>query len=272
MKSLPKEQKDFYKKIENIKLVSEYNIYDTVDKFESVTLGKYEQDGDVSNGKEDIEWIALKRENDKVLLLSKYIIEYKYFNDNNDLPYVTWANATIRNWLNTVFYSSAFSGYEKNVIINSSLNNYFIETPQALSNLDGLEKWESNDTIEDTSDFVFLITKNDCLDTFGSDMFLNEETNEIEFLENMRAATKATQYAKNIVIDTSDYKSSLLVDNTLEWHKDNSPYVLRNSGNVKNTISLVHTNGTYFDSVFINGNNNQPRGIRPAIWVKYENE
>lgn len=41
---------------------------------EYVTFGHYEQDNDESNGKEDIEWLVLEKEDDKVLVISKYVL------------------------------------------------------------------------------------------------------------------------------------------------------------------------------------------------------
>ena len=48
-----------------------------------VFFGKYEQDGDLSNGTEDIEWIVLDidKKNNEALLLSKYVIDVKPYLD-----------------------------------------------------------------------------------------------------------------------------------------------------------------------------------------------
>ena len=49
-----------------------------------VFFGKYEQDGDLSNGPEDIEWIVLDidKKNNEALLLSKYVIDVKPYLDS----------------------------------------------------------------------------------------------------------------------------------------------------------------------------------------------
>lgn len=49
-----------------------------------VFFGKYEQDGDLSNGPEDIEWIVLDidKKNNEALLLSKYVIDVKSYLDS----------------------------------------------------------------------------------------------------------------------------------------------------------------------------------------------
>lgn len=52
---------DFIAAINKAKCVTEYPDTATVNDFDSIKIGKYEQDGDEFNGKEDIEWIVLKK-------------------------------------------------------------------------------------------------------------------------------------------------------------------------------------------------------------------
>ena len=41
----------------------------------TITLGEYEQDNDVSNGPEPIKWIVLDIQDNKALILSKYLLD-----------------------------------------------------------------------------------------------------------------------------------------------------------------------------------------------------
>ena len=43
-------------------------------------FGKYEQDNDLSNGKERIEWIILEKEDNRILAISKYVLDGKSYN------------------------------------------------------------------------------------------------------------------------------------------------------------------------------------------------
>ena len=43
---------------------------------DTIVFGKYEQDGVKANGKEPIEWIVLKEEDNNILVLSKYVIPF----------------------------------------------------------------------------------------------------------------------------------------------------------------------------------------------------
>lgn len=79
-----------------------------------IKYGKYEQDNNLTNGKEDIEWIVLAKENERIFVISKYIIDYKQYHDTKE--FVTWEYCTLRSWLNDTFISNAFSNAEQSRI------------------------------------------------------------------------------------------------------------------------------------------------------------
>lgn len=87
-----------------------YNIGNTV------LFGKFEQDNNVQNGKENIEWIIIDESDGKVLLLSKNCL-YARTSKNNKSG---WKASALREWLNNSFYKKTFDNYEKNSIINTS--------------------------------------------------------------------------------------------------------------------------------------------------------
>ena len=72
-----------------------------------VVFGQYEQDNDTSNGKEDVEWLVLDVQEDRALLISKYLLDCKPYNTTDD--HVTWETCTLRKWLNDEFINTAFS-------------------------------------------------------------------------------------------------------------------------------------------------------------------
>lgn len=84
-------------------------------KGEIFKFGKYEQDNNLNNGPEPIEWQVLAVENGRALLLSKYGLEAKAYNEID--ADVTWEICTLRKWLNGDFYDSAFTAQEKEGII-----------------------------------------------------------------------------------------------------------------------------------------------------------
>lgn len=101
-----------------------------------VSFGAYEQDNEVANGEEPIDWIVLKVEGNRALVISKYLLDCIQYSRNdasdkadrlaNDFGWEAvcemckldsvWATCYLRSWLNTVFYSSAFNSDEQTMI------------------------------------------------------------------------------------------------------------------------------------------------------------
>ncbi len=109
---------------------------------ENVIFGRYEQDNITSNGVEDIEWIVLAKEDNKVLLLSKYALTRLPYNTSR--TNVTWESCTLRRWLNNDFLSTAFSVEEMAMI--------HIAAESA-----GKASADSTNTENATNDSVFLL-------------------------------------------------------------------------------------------------------------------
>lgn len=87
-----------------------------------VTFGRYEQDNIKSNGAEEIEWIVLEVQSDRLLLLSRYGLDserYHYRKENVD-----WDTCSLRSWLNDTFLYEAFSRSERKGIISSGTSIY----------------------------------------------------------------------------------------------------------------------------------------------------
>ena len=80
----------------------------------TVSFGKYEQDNNTANGKEEIEWVVLATEGDKSLLISKYALDCQPY--NTKYTDVTWETCSLRKWLNEAFLNTAFSKEEQAMI------------------------------------------------------------------------------------------------------------------------------------------------------------
>ena len=80
-----------------------------------ISFGKYEQDNDTSNGKEDIEWIVLDVIDGKALVISKYALDAQPY-DIDVVSDCTWETCSLREWLNSTFINDAFSDSEKSMI------------------------------------------------------------------------------------------------------------------------------------------------------------
>lgn len=79
-----------------------------------VRFGAYEQDNNTANGKEDIEWIVLYAHDEYVFLISLYGLDCQTYHDTDSD--ITWAECSLRKWLNGSFYNAAFSSDEKKLI------------------------------------------------------------------------------------------------------------------------------------------------------------
>ncbi len=109
----------------------------------NVTFGTYEQDGNLENGQEPIEWLILSREDDRMLLISKYVLDAQYYYEiNTSAEHIGWEDSTVRTWLNSDFYNTAFNDEEKKYIPLSKV----------------ISSWGHEPVIEETDDYVFLLS------------------------------------------------------------------------------------------------------------------
>ncbi len=131
---------------------------------ETIEFGNYPQDKDGTE--KPIEWIVMKNEGNQVLLLSKYVLDAKPYNE--EFEKVTWETSDIRKWLNNEFYTTAFNKTEK-AKIQASL----------IKNEDNSEYGTSGGN--DTEDKVFLLSEKE-----AETLFSNEE----------ERIAKATEYAE----------------------------------------------------------------------------
>lgn len=65
------------------------------------------------------EWIVLERRDNKILVISKDIVEYMPFND--DPVDIRWKKCSLRSWLNYDYYDNAFTDEEKALIVDPLL-------------------------------------------------------------------------------------------------------------------------------------------------------
>lgn len=103
-----------------------------------VFFGHYEQDNDLTNGAEAIEWRVLKVENGEALLISQYALDSQPYNEKYAVA--LWSECTLRTWLNTDFYDAAFNDTEKQGIVTKELENWKdVNTQDTVSLLDNDE-------------------------------------------------------------------------------------------------------------------------------------
>ena len=127
-----------------------------------ILFGKYKQGNNYRNVREDLEWLVLAKEDNKILVISKYGLEFKRFHDVTPREFdrkfpggVTWEQCSLRKFLNEEFINNAFSTAEQNQIISTTVT--------ADVNCKGVPP--GNDTI----DKIFLLSVNEANKYFSDD-------------------------------------------------------------------------------------------------------
>ena len=144
-----------------------------------VQFGKYEQDGDSSNGKEDIEWQILKVESDRVLVISRYALDCKEY--NTSFSDVTWETCSLHSWLNNEFLNTAFSKKEKELIPQVIIEN-------------NNNPYNGTSGGGNTNDWIFCLSFQEMKTYFGS---YNWYDSEHHHGYNQNLICTPTQYAVN---------------------------------------------------------------------------
>lgn len=129
--------KDSKSKADNYLFKAQENGLSAISLGESVKFGCYEQDNDKSNGREEIEWLVISENKDKVLLVSKYLLDIKPY--HSTLTDITWKDCSLRFWLNNDFINSAFSSKHQELIMDSiipAVNNPGFGTEAGVSTTD----------------------------------------------------------------------------------------------------------------------------------------
>lgn len=95
-----------------------------------ITFGAYEQDNNLGNGKEEIEWIVLDKKEDQILVLSMYGLDWLLFDnldsaifEDTDFDMRTWDVSSSRKFLNENFYNSMFNEQEHAKIVETNVVN-----------------------------------------------------------------------------------------------------------------------------------------------------
>ena len=236
----------------------EENLWDSLfvnlKKGDTVDFGSYEQDGNIENGKEPIEWTVLERTGDDILLISNYILDSHVYDEKN--TDVTWEKSSLRSWLNGDFYSAAFSSNERNFIqsVNiSNLDNTFYET-------------EGGD---DTEDKVFCLNVEEIMKYYD---FNNWNDND-QYGYCQALITAVTQYAKDngapvYTITKEDYDSKLASEgyDSSCINQECGWWWLRSPGIDSSTASDVSNYGSAgWGARYIE--TGAPHGVRPALYI-----
>ena len=196
---------------------------------DKITFGTYEQDNVTSNGTENIEWLVLAKENNKILVISDKALDRQLY-DNAD---VTWENCSLRKWLNDSFLNAAFSEEERALIQSTTLSAD--KNPEY-----------SSDPGTATTDKVFLLSINEAEKYFNSD-------------EARKCAPTAYAKAQGALTSSDVYETPSGAATCWWW--------LRSPGYSQKGAAIVNCDGSVY--YFGYGVDYDDVSVRPALWISF---
>ena len=213
---------------------------------EYITLGSYEQDGNDGNGKEPIEWLVLSQDDDKMLVVSKYCLDYLTYPDDWTSN-IVWETCSLRSYLNSDFYTDSFTEDEQQQIIRSENQNKASE--DYYSTVDG----------NDTDDNVFLLSIDE-VQKYLPAMTATESSKRAYGTDYLYDILKGHQYYGNV--KTGD---------PVNWALRADIDTERNAEGVGRPREMV-VYDSQITCMITTGGMRDPDGplsvVRPAMWVK----
>lgn len=230
-----------YKRNEAIKEHGEKVVvwFESLEAGDEVTLGRYEQDNDKSNGTEELEWIVLEAKDDRVLLISKYVIDGEYFDDDG---LDTWDASSLRSHLNNSFLEETFTDEEQDLITRTELE----------------AEWGDKVRSKETKDKIFLLS-------------IEEVDNY--FPTKSSRQCQGTKYAKSCVTFDEPSGACRWWLRTPGYDIGRAAFVYT-TGGISDGGYPVDEGTTYYLHEEINGSINlggerrgDYLGVRPAMWI-----
>ena len=222
---------------------------------EFVVFGKYEQDGDLSNGPEPVEWTILEEDDEKMFLISRYILDCHTYNTED--KEVSWESCELRTWLNNDFYNDAFSPAAQQRILTTDISvsdNAFFDT----------------DGGNDTQDKIFCLSVEEIWKYYEVLKWYDE--NQTGFSSEL--ITDMTQYAEDngadhYTITQEDY-DYFMVFNDCDSDvigKSSGGWWLRSPGQDGDWACMVSYRGDFgwHSASYVEFARN---GVRPAMYIE----
>lgn len=226
-----------------------------------LVLGLYEQDNDLSDGTEPIEWLVLERDGNNLLIVSRYGLDCVPYNDSE--TDVTWETCSLRRWLNNQFMNSAFSSAEKSVIIETDVKAE--KNPIRFATYEQINE-ELIEPGNDTLDMIFILSWDD-INT--NSRFVSKKGDTIYAGGAPHLVSRAcvpTDYAIARGASSSDF---YVKGNEAEWGVDPGSTIckwwIRNPGESNSVAVVIGDVGTVNrHGVSVNADSIT---VRPAMWV-----
>ncbi len=214
-------------------------------------LGSYEQDGNLSNGTEAIEWQIIGEKDGKLLVLSKYGLDAVFFHPYLNTPDLCWSTSYIREWLNTVFIHNAFSDAEAEFITLSKIENI------------GNDYYGVSGG-EDTEDRLFLLSTEEVLEYFPIDENIAIQ-GKLDGLNNYEISVEQT---KPRVCEPTEYTDAKCKAIGIDYESDGPEWLLRTPGKNNSFCISVWSDG-YVSNRLSSWQADKATGLlRPAFYIE----
>lgn len=233
-------------KIEGVELLPTDSDLSNAQVGDIVSFGQYEYND--TQLVEPVEWEVRAVEEDRVLLVSKYLIDFKFFDDFIESSayafepthVYNWETSDLREYLNTVVLNQMFNAAELKYIINSEIvtesgaNYYLNYMPEEI----GIKRAKHLGLLEDTpllitNDRLFLLSFEDLVEYYDMEI---DKKGTPTFLK------AADISGKGKVFD----------------------FYLRNHVGVFAQMFCLNPDTGHISE------RSQTNGVRPAMWVSYE--
>lgn len=221
-------------------------------KGKTVLWGRYPQK---SERLEPIEWLVLDNDGRQALLISKFGLDCKPF--NNVQKGKAWRDSDLRAWLNGDFLNKAFTARELKRIVESEIDT--LGNPEF--GTAGCGK---------TKDRIFCLSIDEANKYFGSD--IEEESKALGKIKvnHSRACLPtalAVRRGAKTVSANKELRDALgIISDQHEWWFDNCVFWLRSPGHDANYPARVDDIGTVCSRGL--SQYGESYAVRPALWVK----
>lgn len=216
---------------------------------DKIYFGKYEQDNDTSNGKENIEWRVLAKESNRILLITDKVIDYKEAKGNYIDNY-----RNLDNWLNDSFFNTSFTSKEQANIQSVNLSDVGLTSKIFLLNCNEAEKYfESADQRKCMP--TAYVKANDHYDGYVEEKDSNTYDADTDIENGCKYYLRGVAYNK-------------VSKPVLNWIPN-----VGKDGYVSTTV--LFSEDEYYDSFSYLGDqlasyNGMHMGVRPAMWINIE--
>lgn len=219
-----------------------------------ITFGEYEQDGNIINGKEPIEWIVADSNDGNYLLVSRYILDCKPYDDGSfsggggalDVEKkITYEDSSVRRWLQESFSNEAFNQKEKKLILPVSFKE------------DTITVRRENEYAED---LAFLLSEDEAGKCFAKNSLHTRSDDSIYYTSSPDWIAAVTESSKSLGVYVEELSGG-------DARKINGNYAgsyfLRNISEVRDNQALtIYPNGTSYPTDV-----QEKHGIRPAVYI-----